>query len=211
MDRTEFRQWYLEHRAAFPAIDAWLGRMAKASDGVDAVKAVDVLRQWERALQDVTYDEACAATQALLRGDADEPRSFEGHPRAIRRLAFDARGVQRREAVATRRYVVDGEETYSCPRCCDMGYVRVYRRETVRAWRQGKEYPPHRDAYPYVVLVNCDCTSSQPEWTRKYARYDATIDLIPTPFLNVAERCDELRAATAQASVGETFDADAWH
>lgn len=151
MTESEFKTWFANHRACFPAIDSWLGKIdavaAKRSE--NPLTSRDVLRSWLKALDDIAFADAKEASTKMLKGEA-EAKSFDDHPKIIRKLAYAARG-EKRQAPRTAHWI-DGERTL-CAKCGDSGGLTVVHAKTLAAIRAGKEPAIER----YTMVVRCTC------------------------------------------------------
>ena len=108
MNKSEVIEWINYHSDAFPSVGDWI------------VKHQEAIRFWEKPFTDVSLDDAKAATDEMASGELDEPRGYSQHPKVIAKRARQI-GYGRRQSSA----VVDGEQTYRCPKCLDEGFVAV--------------------------------------------------------------------------------------
>ena len=108
MVEADFKAWLRYHVEAFPSLADWL----KKNPGT--------VTFWEKPFSDVSLDDAKAATDEMASGELDEPNGYGKHPKVIAKRARQI-GYGRRQSSA----VVDGEQTYRCPKCLDEGFVAV--------------------------------------------------------------------------------------
>lgn len=157
MTNDEFQRWFAHHRTCYPRIDVWLGRLKGEYDS----KAV--LRNWYKALQDVELEYAIAATDAMFRGDFEEPREWDQHPRAIRKAAHaDAAG--RRSSVDAEPQYIGGTRVYRCQHCLDLGLRIVWHPKSMQAIRDGTFGGSFT---VYSCSVRCTCQAANKyRWLR---------------------------------------------
>lgn len=210
MTADEFTIWLKHHRAAYPGISAWLGRIDKAARGDDDIRATDVLKRWRNVLNDVSLADARAASDAMARGDLEEPRSFDSHAKAIRRAAIGA--VSERTIAPEKPRYVNGEQVFNCGLCLDGGLLIVFHPKTMKAARDGllEESPK------YTCGVACTCERGD-RWHKpaqgrrekhKTMRFDERI-MVPCDYRPTAEDCRRL-LEFSPASEGVEFDPDAF-
>lgn len=160
MTKEEFRGWYRHHAHCFPGVDSWLGKHPKHErPGDDAPSQEGILSAWAKCLSDVTLADATLATDLLFRGEEEEPKSFDSHPRAVRRIAkrFSAKRTEDQRY----RHYHDGEETYRCLDCQDSGIVTVVHSRSIAAARDGQlrhvKLNPDGRTGLYSAGVACGC------------------------------------------------------
>lgn len=174
MTESEFKDWFAYHRGSFPSIDGWLAKIDQASrNDPDALRSVNILKSWRRTLGDVSLAAAKKATDAMARGDLDEPKSFDSHPKAIRRASH--KEGNRRGTIRALK-MIDGEPTYKCPHCLDSGWVDVFHPKSIAAAgeyfrvRDDSEVIPrlfHKTKNPdgtvqvYTAAASCNCEASR--------------------------------------------------
>jgi hypothetical protein len=154
----QFLEWYAHHRSAFPGIDAWLGRIDRAAKSEADLRSADVLRGWRRVLADIELADAKRATDEMARGDIDEPRSFDGHAKAIRRSAKASR-FERGKGPG-RVVWFDGERSVRCSVCGDAGLVIVFHPKSMQAARQGTL--DRLSSYSCGVACTCEARARWP-------------------------------------------------
>jgi hypothetical protein len=131
----EFHDWFAYHLSCFTGIAAWLD---KATKGTSAPSRKDILARWYGVLRGVTLADAKAATLQIHSGEVEEPKGFDRHPAAVRRLCKD----NTNEYHGPKRDA-DGNETFTCALCLDIGYVMVWGERTVQhVEKHGWEHAP---------------------------------------------------------------------
>jgi hypothetical protein len=177
MTDREFTEWYAHHRASFPGIDRWLTKLDKDAQHDDDMRSADVLRRWRACLRDVDQADAKAATDAMMRGDLDEPRSWDSHPKAIRRAAIGRRADRKIAAHGggpTKYRTDENGETvavYHCPECLDDGLILVWHPTSMEAMREGTFGRPRT---VYQCGVRCPCDIGRSRWKGVPVEFDAS-------------------------------------
>lgn len=172
MTEAEFRRWFQRHTAAFPGLRSWLAKMPPTgNDGLAGQS--EILQNWATVLRDVDFLDAMAATEALARGDEEEPGAYDRHPSAVRAIA---RRLAAQRIRSRRPLIVDGEETYACLRCQDTGLVTIYHPRTLALARRGELTPGRL----YTAAAACTCEAGRRHaWLMRYSP-DRDI-LVPRP------------------------------
>lgn len=119
MDLEDFDFWFRRHKQVLPAVEHWFASMGQEGQ-------IEVMRAWNGAMSDLTLDEATAATDAIVRGDA-ECRFPSDTPKACRLNALSARQTRRKtefDSGATLRF---------CALCGGSGMVTVWHPLVVRS------------------------------------------------------------------------------
>jgi len=155
----EFDGWLAYHVARFTGIGAWLAKF-KTDPSEDEVRGA-----WAHTLADVSLEDAKAATDALHSGDEELPKSFDEHPRYVRRVAGAARASRSLTRHAEPK-IIDGEYAYECWRCEDSGFVVVYSARTMEAARDSDLFhpalnPSGRVAVQTTVTACIDCDAGR--------------------------------------------------
>jgi hypothetical protein len=118
MTWDEFRKdWYTEHCACFTGIPAWMAKLEKTSEGP---AARDVVKRWYGVLRDIDLSAAKKASHMMHAGEIEEPRGYDRHPAAIRNAA---KSISPNGSSYRPRSTADGQPTFSCLRCEDIGLV----------------------------------------------------------------------------------------
>lgn len=166
MKEREFDEWWKAHRAAFLSIDQWLGKMPtdgerragrsdrlKRSEIPDTeLTQGDVLRAWRACLADVPLKEALAVSASMSRGDIDPPKTWDDHPRTVRKHAKGSSF----QAHKTRGRLVDGEWTYKCQHCQDEGFRNAWHPAIVdRARREPEAFMEHGPWHQAPLACTC--------------------------------------------------------
>ncbi len=194
MKPNEFKSWWSSHRAVFPEMNTWLGKVPR-EDQQGTVLA------WQRAMEDISLEDAEAATQAMLRGDIKKPFQCSDHPAAIIGYARQLRNNRVGHSEPIRRWH-DGEETYRCPICRDDGLLSVWHEESMFASvgrggllsRLGKA--PRPSAMLVTMTVVCTCQAGDAYEQSHVMRYNERIHMIPDRRASAAEELDRLREFT---------------
>ncbi len=186
---NEFKSWWSSHRQSFPEVNEWLSKIPE-NDRQGAMLS----RQ--RAMEDISLEDAEAATIAMLRGDLKKPFSCSDHPAAIISYARQLRNrVEHSEPV--RRWQ-DGEETYRCPICRDDGVLSVWSEDTMFASvgrggllsRLGKS--PRPSAMLITMAVVCTCQAGDVYDKSVKIRYNERIHMIPDRWGRDADELDRI-------------------
>ncbi len=111
MNSTEFAIWLTNHRAVFPGLSSWLGKLDNAAD---------VLAKWRHFLLGVDFALAKNATDKLAMTETKVV--FDRHPYWV--LDFCRREGKSQESVKT--FSRFGQKTNKCNICHDTGQVSVY-------------------------------------------------------------------------------------
>lgn len=192
MTDEEFSRWLQHHQAAYPSLSDWLARVTRQTDGEATTTPEAIMACWANILADVPYDAAIAATDAMARGDEEEPRGYDRHPAAIRAMA--RRIAARRATMHTRPIRIDGQETYACPRCLDSGVVTIYHPRTIAAARRGMLTP----GTVYTAAAACSCQAGR-RWDGYIGRYDRAEHLVvPAPEPTGADSVRTIEAWAAE-------------
>jgi hypothetical protein len=145
MTDSEFAQWLVIHKQAFPGVGPWLQ------------KNHTTVGHWQAALEDVDFDAAEQATAEMLRGDIDSPRGYSDHVRAVRQRAKEIRYASCEERRPSR---IDGQAVFACSLCLDSGFVLVLDPEqggqALLDWARGDRSTPHPSAKTAVVACSCE-------------------------------------------------------
>lgn len=201
MTDPEFREWFAHHIARFTGIGSWLAKFTRDPS------QDDVRYAWADSLRDIGLDDAKAATDAMHRGDEEYPKSFDDHPRSVRRIAGRFRAERSQER--NRRRFIDGEETVSCRECRDTGDLQAWHSLAVKAARKGDLFHPtlNPDArgQPYKTCVRCDCDAGDAPKNAAFQPYDSR-----RHFLVCGVNDDNWQALMAAVQSSEVFIADAW-
>lgn len=153
MTKAEFTTWQAFHAARFPMWQSWLNNLAR--DGA-TVKQADVLAAMFDTLADVTLNDAREATRALARGDEPEIDRYEDHPKVVRAVARRY-SSDRIRAAGDKLRVVNGEPTYRCPKCQDVGMRTVFDAATMKCARNDPDGILSRRKHAYTCIVACTC------------------------------------------------------
>ena len=206
MTDTDFETWFAYHVARFTGIGAWLAKFRITPS------QAEVRYAWADSLRDVSLDDARAATDSLHRGDEELPKSFDDHPRYVRRLA--GRFRSERSQKKNRRHFIDGEETVACLKCQDTGNLQAWHVLAVKAARRSDLFHPMLNpearGQPYKTCVRCNCDAGNAPKNAAFEPYNPV-----KHFLVVHESTDDswLRLMDAVVSVqvaSEIFNPDAW-
>lgn len=161
MDRDDFKRWYAAHRAAFPSVDSWMGKMPREpNQETGELSMREVLGQWFDALQAESLADCLAATRGMNRGDLEVPdsRAVENHARFVRRHAAEIRTSRTKQAAITPPKRVNGEIAYKCPKCWDTGLCTVLQPSAMRLVCRGEV--EHRSQLK-TTGVRCHCDAGQ--------------------------------------------------
>lgn len=175
MTKEQFAQWFAYHSAAFTGIAAWLEKVTK---GPESPPRIQVLRAWLRTLEDCDLAEAKAATDAMARGEIEEPKGFDRHPAAIRAACGKSRR-QRAKSYEIERYENGdpdrGARLYCCPLCQDTGAVLCWHQQNIRDVLDGT-FAAKRERGKafrlYEQAVPCDCEAGRDRFPKAPARFD---------------------------------------
>lgn len=193
MNSPEFREWLRYHLSAFPGIEAWLSK----HKGPEVTRE-SIIQRWRDTLAYESLDEAKRATDRLLNGDEDEPRSYEKHPGAVRGICRRCRNEQlRNRAAEPTKKTIDGKPTVACLACKDTGYRVVWNPccrdaalngELYDAKRnpEGKHHGPHQWS-----AVRCPCDAGNRY--RRWVVFDPARHCEPSK-IDTTERYDEFIA-----------------
>lgn len=162
MTSEEFKTWFRAHRAAFTGIGAWFDRMPSTPTETTPSRA-EVFQAWFDTLRGVRLEDALAATRSLANGESEEPKSFDAHPRIVRRLASDRNYAERQRSSAHR--TIGGEETFRCLLCRDKGRVLVAHPESVKLLAGGAVIGGPRTKYRAIVACSCAAGESHHDAT----------------------------------------------
>ena len=173
------------------------------------MRAQDVLKRWRSILGDVSLADAKSATDAMARGDLEEPRSFDSHAKAIRRQAI---GSVSERTMAEQPQYVNGERVCRCGLCMDGGLRIVFHPKTMKAAREGLL----EESQKYTCGVACACERGDPWYKQakgrreehKTMRFDERI-MVPCDYRPTAEDCQRL-LEFSPASEGVEFDPEAF-
>jgi len=139
VNHAEFAEWLDYHGTAFPSVGDWI------------TKNRDTLGHWARALEDVDFESAKAATDAMSAGELDA-HGHGQHARVVRRWCKSRITPESQPAM-----IVDGEETYRCADCLDSGTRLVIHHDTLRGIVRGD--------HDTTQVVACECESGE-RWRR---------------------------------------------
>ena len=154
MTEPELQDWIRHHGACYPGMLKFLEKLPmKASSTTTESDLVllrpAVLKQWYCTLRDVDLDKAKAASDAMHKGDIEEPRGWDRHPTAIRKHA-----IQNQDAKSYQPFRVDGERTYRCAACQDEGWIFCWHPATVAKVRKSAEFK--QPLYDCVAPCTCE-------------------------------------------------------
>lgn len=174
MTSAEFNQWLAYHQAAFPEIASWMRNM----DGTGAPDDVRptpqrIAAQWARALEDVTLDEAKAATDRMFREPDLHPKSFSAHATAVRLIAIGDRPPK-----TERPWRANAQwRGARCRQCLDRGVVFVISPSAVGGYLEGIQ--AGREPWEGVLWgemgVACSCSAGE-QWLPSFLRMLKTDD-----------------------------------
>lgn len=157
MNSDDFDKWLLHHQAAFPGVAKWI-------NNIPAAIRPETLGLWEKTLSRIDLNAAISATDSML-AESDRPRFYEDHPAAI---LLRARRDRQPEQFRSRQ-IIDGEETYSCLLCRDMGCIICWHPAQVRHYRNAGELDAR---LPRTCAKACTCASGD-QHAIAYGRFDA--------------------------------------
>lgn len=160
MTKDEFNAWFFDHASRFIGLNAYI---AKQQDRNGQPMGQAILNAWLQSLQDVSFEEAKAASDEMFRLPEDQlPKGYDRHPAKILELTRNER--RRRPPPAWKPRVIDGHETYKCPDCRDYGVFTVWHPDTIALIRKG--YGQNMLADPrrhpaYTCAVRCVCEAGR--------------------------------------------------
>lgn len=190
MDLAQFKRWFGNHCKRYNAVEGWL--RSKPVDGVEGVAGQkDILDAWFSVLSDARIDDAIWATEAMFRGELNQPQGpgFDDHPRTVRRYAM-ARAEDRAKSG---RKAANGERVYECAICSDRGWREIWIPQFLAWAREAFADGPPRDAegnrmvwglwamdqrakerprIPSNGVVACNCAAGNRKAERVAMRYD---------------------------------------
>lgn len=204
MTSAEFNQWLAHHQAAFPEIASWMRNL----DGTGAPNDVRptpqrIAAQWARALEDVTLDEAKAATDRLFREPDLQPKSFSAHATAVRLIAIGDRPPK-----AERPWRANAQwRGARCRQCLDRGVVFVVSPAIVGNYLTGVSQgrAPWEGVSWGEMGVACACAAGE-TWLPAFKHMLKTEDAAEVtydahghgPILDPAAKWDDKREAVAK-------------
>lgn len=121
MDVDDWDFWFRRHKQVLPAVEHWFSSMGQEGQ-------VEVMAVWHNAMSDLTLDEALAATDAIVRGDA-ECRFASDTPKACRLTALAARQERRKQEFDS------GVTPRFCGLCRGSGMITCWHPLVVRSVR----------------------------------------------------------------------------
>ena len=163
MTKREFKKWFQGFRAAFASVDAWIGNLPETA-GADSLGATQdtLTAAWYDILADVPANLANEATSRMASGRIVAPKAYQDFPREIRLAALR---LGERPAPPGPRIDHDGNDTFECQICRDVGYVTVFSVEAMQAMALGEfQLRPPVPRYQRCV-VRCTC-----KWGDYYSR-----------------------------------------
>lgn len=212
--QTEFNTWLRHHLANFTNVASWLGKFpdleSAASENRPTQRAIQ--QGWFRVLRDVELTDAMAATDAMKNGDEEQPRSFDDFPKYVRKITQRRRKPDRSTQPWQRR-TADGEETFACLDCRDVGAVTIWHpRAVIQRVLDGELWEAIRTA---TAAIRCTCRAANKyRWMGDY-RYDREKHLRHEPGMSlrdpdtrqaIEEFCDRLRLAGGMRGFSEFAD-----
>ena len=212
MTHAEFSQWLGYHSARFTGVTGWLAKFPARPRFEGDPTQVEIRDAWFDVLKHCELGDAKQASDALNRGDEELPKTFDDHPRYVRRIAGVIRG-QRLQSAGRRRFI-DGEETVKCRECQDAGNLQAWHSIAVKAARKGDLFHPtlNPDArgQPYTTCVRCNCDAGAAPKNTAYQAYNPEkhfLVSVGSTEDNWRRLMDDVAAVAASA---ETFNPDAW-
>jgi|SRR5579863_9647343 len=217
MNHADFKTWLRYHATAFTGITGWLARFPQTARSETEPTQADILASWERTLKFTELGDATKATDLLASGDEhfSERTGYDHHPRDVRRVAMGFSGDRHRVKNTSRlKRMIDGEETYACPKCFDVGAILCVHPKSLRAAGRGKLYHEKNNpegTVPYYTCARaCECRAG--DSLRERTDTISTDDLLVPEnrsewWEHVTGHIDELRAAATKAT---EFDPNAW-
>lgn len=161
MNASEFTDWFSYHTSRFTGIAAWLAKFPAQGNPSTPGRA-DVLAAWAETLAGVSLAAAKESSRKLASGEVETPRSFDDHPRAVRRLAMS--GDDRFAGIGgshlrQRGEIIDGQVVYRCHHCQDFGEVTVWWPKLMRYAADCESWPPAEfpRGHAYATLIPCSC------------------------------------------------------
>lgn len=114
MTADQFGEWLAAHKAFYPSLGAYLGKLSPPNRD-------RVLAGWRNDLGACDVADAIAASKSLYLSET-QPRSYERHGIEVARRA-KAQAAQRERIRTTAKF---GQLTYRCLDCHDLGIASVY-------------------------------------------------------------------------------------
>lgn len=168
MTHDEVRQWAKHHRTCYPGFATWFGKFPSTATRDDDVTKADMVTHWRRQLEPFEFADAIEATDAMVRGDIEEPRGYDRHLTAV--ITF-CRLKQRARKRDERPAFLDGEQLITCQICQDQGRVIVWSLKSMRAARDGNL---GSRGTLYSSAVACTCETGD-DFARSMIRYNENI------------------------------------
>ncbi len=167
MTQDEFKEWLAYAKECFTGIEPWLSRIVRRGDKPPTRNGV--LFKWFLAMQDVALSAAKDATAKIHRGEIEEPKCYDRLPAAIRKAAGAI--AEKREMPWDRQhYDADGNRTYLCLNCWDVGLVVCWHPVSMKAAVDGS-LGQHFTLYRVAVPCTCEAGRARaPTW--KGPRFD---------------------------------------
>ena len=197
MKIDEFSEWLDYHAAGFTGLKPWLRKMP--ADDRDGVRD-----RWQKVLAYVDIDDARAASDEMFES-ADQPRSFDKHPSAIRAIA--AKRSSTRTSGDDRPRYIDGEEVFRCLDCKDTGSRTIWHRKTVKVVRAGKAIA--RGFY-YTAACACLCEAGKKwKWLKPFDElHDVPVDLLTD--VPPREQIEAVPVKAAYPEFDNSNNSDGW-
>jgi len=175
MTDAEFNEWFSYHASCFTGLHSWLRKFPAATDAQAKQNHQStqerILQRWFRVLEEVGLADAKKATDRLHSGEEDEPKGFDKHPGAVRRIARKVRPGAQRAGREEGPRIVGGVESVDCVTCQDYGRVWVWHPDDMGRAAAGKLEPPFKPCY-----VACTCRAGN-RYQRTHRLFDPTRDL----------------------------------
>lgn len=159
--------------ARYLQVAHWLGLLPATARHERDTTQSDVLAAWQGILADVALADAKAAIDELVR--ADPPREFKNlsdFPTAIRAEARRLNGERSRKQNGYGPRIVNGEVTYRCAICLDVGVVTVWHPAAYDAARQRPAEFVEKGQGAYTCAAACKCSIGLARNTLNTKQYD---------------------------------------
>lgn len=205
MTKEQFREWIAHHQAAFPGIASWLAKIDKAADSPTDLRSAAILGSWFRVLADVELIDAKAATDAMAKGDIDEPRSYDGHAKAVRKAGKTRTFDRGRQQQRSGPQYIGGEQVFRCGDCLDSGMILVWHQRSMQAVRDGTF---GGRLTRYSCGVKCTCPAGE-KWRHIEHAFDPKL-MVPCDYHPSPEDHEALRQFVGRENAGREWNPDGY-